>query len=66
MRYQRLKREVAILDREPFAEARQAFEREYVRRLAERCQDDRTLMAQHSGMTQEALATALEQPIPRG
>jgi DNA-binding NtrC family response regulator len=66
MRWQRLKREAAergaIFEREPFSEARLAFEREYVRRLAERCGGDRTLMATRAGLTTEQVTAALDAP----
>jgi DNA-binding NtrC family response regulator len=55
MRWQRLKREAAavaaLFEREPYAEAEQAFEAEYLRRLAQRCGGDAATIAQRSGLS---------------
>jgi DNA-binding NtrC family response regulator len=45
-----------ILEIEPFDDARRAFEREYVDRLAQRCDGDEDLMARRSGLSREALS----------
>ena len=71
MRWQQMKREApdgSDVRPEPCAEARQAFEREYVSGCSRSdAKDDRTLDGPNgSGMTQEALAATLEQPTPRG
>ncbi len=62
MRWQRLRREAAqlasVFDREPYEEARQAFEREYVRRLATRCDGDVEAMARRSGLPAESIDRA--------
>ncbi len=54
MRWQRVKRDAArlaaVFDREPYDEALKAFQREYVRRLADRCDADQKAMAEHSGL----------------
>ncbi|MEW6443505.1 MAG: response regulator [bacterium] len=66
MRWQVLKKEsirlAGLLDREPFAEARRAFEKEYVRRLAERCGGDRETMARRSGLSEESIQS-LQGPL---
>lgn len=63
MRWQKLKREAKrssrVFCREPFEDARRAFEAEYVRRLAERCNQDEQAMAQRSGLSAEAITAAL-------
>jgi len=63
MRWQSLKRESArmadIFALEPFAEARRAFEHEYVRRLFERTGGDLRTMAERSGLAPEIMAAAL-------
>jgi len=60
MRWQKLRREATlwaeILDGEPYAAARRAFDREYVRRLAQRCGDEEKIMIQRSGMSPDAIA----------
>jgi len=60
MRWQKLRREAtrwaAIFDGEPYAAARCAFDREYVRRLAQRCGDEEKIMIERSGMSPEAIA----------
>jgi DNA-binding NtrC family response regulator len=63
MRWQSLKREAArmneIFTAEPFAQARRAFEQEYLRRLFERTGGDRQAMAERSGLSPELMAAAL-------
>ncbi len=60
MRWQRLRREAArwaeIFDGEPYADARRAFDREYVQRLAQRCAGEEQRMIERSGMSPEAIA----------
>jgi DNA-binding NtrC family response regulator len=60
MRWQKLRQEAAkwaqIFDCEPYAAARQAFDREYVRRLAERCGGEGVVMSRRSGLSSEAIA----------
>jgi DNA-binding NtrC family response regulator len=46
-----------IFDIEPFADARGAFEKEYVRRLTRRCGGDRGLMADRSGLSSDRIET---------
>jgi DNA-binding NtrC family response regulator len=62
MRWQGLKREARqlsdIFDCEPFARAKEAFEGEYVRRLALRCGEDKQAMLRRSGMSSEAIEAA--------
>ncbi|MEJ2720652.1 MAG: response regulator [bacterium] len=59
MRWQRRKREHermrALFALEPFDRARGEFEREYVRRLSERCGGDREMMASRSGLPVDRL-----------
>jgi DNA-binding NtrC family response regulator len=66
MRWQQMKREArdwaAIFDLEPYAAAREAFEREYVRRLRERCAGDADLMHTRSGLSRETLDRAATDP----
>jgi DNA-binding NtrC family response regulator len=66
MRWQALRRQVLRFDGflacEPYAEAEAAFQREYVKRLAGRYNDDLALMAQHSGLTAESLRALTEAP----
>lgn len=63
MRWQKLKQEAKrssqVFSCEPFEDARRAFEVEYVRRLAERCNEDEQAMAQRSGLPAETIAAAL-------
>ena len=63
MRWQRLKREVALtralFEREPWAEAEPAFRSEYVRRLTERCEGDRAAAAERSGLGLDRVAECL-------
>ncbi len=63
MQWQKIKQEAArmadIFDLEPYEEAQQAFEREYIGRLANRCQKDQASMAQRSGLPPERIATLL-------
>jgi len=60
IRWQRLKREAAataaLFEREPYAEAERVFQAEYLRRLAERCDDDPAKMAQRSGLSDAVVA----------
>jgi DNA-binding NtrC family response regulator len=60
MRWQKLRQEatrwVQIFDCEPYAAARQAFDREYVRRLAERCGGEEEAMSERSGLSSDAIA----------
>lgn len=64
MRWQRLKREAARMEEifrlEPFEPARQAFEVEYLRRLAERCGGNEAMVAERSGLSPAAVAAALK------
>jgi len=64
MRWQQLKKEAArisvLFEQEPFEEARRAFEREYIRRLAERCAGDRAAMVRRSGLSEAAIEQALQ------
>jgi DNA-binding NtrC family response regulator len=63
MRWQRLKREVAVtralFEREPWTEAEPALQAEYVRRLAERCEGDEAAAAKRSGLAPERVAECL-------
>jgi hypothetical protein len=60
MRWQKLRQEAAkwakILDCEPYAAARRAFDQEYVRRLAERCGGEGNAMSERSGLSPDAVA----------
>jgi DNA-binding NtrC family response regulator len=62
MRWQRLKREsavtAALFEREPYTEAEHCFRAEYLRRLAERCDDDPGKMVQRSGLPDAVVAEA--------
>jgi DNA-binding NtrC family response regulator len=64
MRWQSIKREAArmaeVFDREPYEEARRAFEREYVRRLSERYGGQEQVMVERSGLPAEVIAGALK------
>jgi len=64
MRWQKMKREAAAMEEifrlEPFEEARKAFERAYVRRLADRCDGDAAAVARRSGLSPEAVASLTE------
>ncbi len=68
MRWQKMKREAAAMEEifclEPFEKASKAFEREYVHRLAERCEGDPAALAERSGLPAETIAslTGEEQP----
>ncbi len=68
MRWQSVRREATqmaeIFDREPYEEARQAFEGEYLRRLAERCGADDSAMTERSGMSREKITAALKELAP--
>ena len=48
-----------IFDREPYEAARRAFEREYVRRLASRCDGDVSVMAERAGMPEEVIRASM-------
>jgi DNA-binding NtrC family response regulator len=54
MRWQRMRKDAARMDRvfemEPYAEARESMEREYVRRLVLRCEGDEATAAVRSGL----------------
>jgi len=50
-----------IFDTEPFETAHKAFEREYIRRLAERTSMDTGLMAQRSGLTAEFIDSIMKE-----
>ena len=69
MRWQSLKRDAVLaadlFAAEPYPEAQRAFEREYVRRLAERCQGDRQEMVARSGLPGEALSALLTETAAR-
>jgi DNA-binding NtrC family response regulator len=62
MRWQVVRREVAgmraILDLEPYDQAQQAFQREYVRRLSQRHGGNRQVMAERSGLPEAAIVEA--------
>jgi len=64
MRWQKLKREAArigeIFQVEPFEKARQVFEAEYLRRLAERCGGNEPAMVERSGLSPATVAAALK------
>ncbi len=64
MHWQRQKREHAwmraLFALEPFDKARDEFEREYVRRLSERCGGDENAMASRSGLSTDRLLVHLE------
>ncbi len=68
MRWQDMKRQAKqmakILEAEPYAEAQRAFEREYVRRLAERCGGDETAMAERSGLSAASVAAGMKDEGP--
>ena len=68
MRWQEVKREAArvagIFEFEPYEKAQQAFEIEYISRLADRCRKDEVSMAQRSGLPAERIATLLKE-IPK-
>lgn len=70
MRWQRMRRELKrmsdIFKREPYEEARLAFEREYVRHLAERSGGDEKRMAERSGLPAEVIASAMKEAKPEG
>lgn len=68
MRWQKLKKEVAQLEdifkREPYDQAREEFEREYIRRLAKRAGEDVNVMAERAGLPVETLAAAMSDEEP--
>jgi len=70
MRWQQMRAEMAALEAlfgmEPYEKALQAFEKEYLRRLAVRYAGDPGVMAERSGLSREAIAAALEQGQGRG
>jgi DNA-binding NtrC family response regulator len=70
MRWQQMRAEMAVLEAlfgmEPYEKALQAFEKEYLRRLAVRYAGDPGVMAERSGLSREAIAAALEQGQGRG
>ena len=61
MRWQKMKREAAriegIFQQEPYEQAEQAFRREYVRRLATRCEGDDQALSTRSGIPPETIAS---------
>jgi len=63
MRWQRTKKEMALIDDifgiEPFAEARDTMEREYVRRLFERCDGDEKAVVDRSGLSLDRIRSIL-------
>ncbi len=63
MRWQSMKREASeiskIFEREPFQTAQDAFEKEYLRRLSERCDGDNKAVAERSGLPLDRV-TSLE------
>jgi len=71
MRWQALKREAAamraVLEREPYDEARTEFDREYVRRLRARHGGELQAMSERLGLAPVALAAALAgtESLPR-
>lgn len=68
MRWQDLKAQAGqmprIVDCEPYEDACSAFQREYIRRLAERHGGDRKAMADRSGLSPDTIAAALEEERP--
>ncbi|MFZ0889952.1 MAG: response regulator [Candidatus Binataceae bacterium] len=60
MRWQKLRRESAkcleIFELQPYAEARRAFDREYIRCLAVRCGNNESVMIERSGLSPDAIA----------
>lgn len=62
LRWQAIRKEAdrlaSIFDNEPFDVSRKAFEAEYVRRLAKRCEQGRAKMIERSGLTEEFIAGA--------
>ena len=68
MRWQKLKRGSKrvseIFAIEPYAEARRAFDREYVQHLAQRCNGEVSVMAERSGMSAEDIEAAMKVPSP--
>ena len=67
MRWQRLKREAGkvqkIFGLEPYEKASQAFRSEYIRDLARRCGGDQKEVAARSGLSPEAIATAMKEDL---
>ncbi|UCD18698.1 MAG: response regulator [Candidatus Zixiibacteriota bacterium] len=68
MRWQSIKREMRqlsqIFDREPYTDAVLAFKHEYIRRLASRLGGDYRVLTEHSGLSGEEIAVALEEWEP--
>jgi DNA-binding NtrC family response regulator len=62
LRWQAIRKEASrlrrIFDAEPFDAARQAFEKEYVERLAKRHENDKAVMVERSGLTEEFIDKA--------
>lgn len=65
MRWQQTKREVArlshIFELEPYEQAQQSFQQEYVRRLADRCQRNETIMSERSGLPADQIVASLQE-----
>ena len=63
MRWQRMKAEAEttrkLFELEPYREAEPAFQAEYLRRLADRCEGDREAVARRSGLAPEQVAEGL-------
>jgi DNA-binding NtrC family response regulator len=63
MRWQQIKREATRLSRlfelEPYEQAQQALQQEYVRRLADRCQRNEATMSQRSGLSLDQITRLL-------
>lgn len=68
LRWQKLKKEVAriedIFAREPYDQACEEFEREYIRRLVKRAGEDMNVMAERAGLPVETLAAAMNDEEP--
>jgi DNA-binding NtrC family response regulator len=65
MRWQQMRREAAQMEGrfnlEPYEDAREAFEREYVTRLLQRCDGDPKLAAERSGLPEERIVSLKEE-----
>jgi DNA-binding NtrC family response regulator len=65
MRWQQMRREAAEMEGrfslEPYESAREAFEREYVKRLLQRCDGDPKLAAERSGLPLERIESLREE-----
>ncbi|UCG53679.1 MAG: response regulator [Candidatus Latescibacterota bacterium] len=61
MRWQEMKRKSSQADKmfaiEPYSKAQEVFEREYVRRLSERCEGNKEAMADRSGLASDRIAS---------